>query len=143
MELFHVNTGSVVVSGHQTMIVLWSEENEVIACPVIYADEAFHRSDNVLEWHELVDAGLTRLDVRCRAIPCRRRIGSLKEIGRVGESTVQRLRSIARNEQKNRLVEMPYRDQATKPSGRTGKMRAVWFDGGSMKSRREESHLMG
>ncbi|GAD10675.1 hypothetical protein GFGA_1c0521 [Gluconobacter frateurii NBRC 103465] len=143
MEQFNIVSGAIVLSGRQAMIVLWCEEPEVIACPLISMDEALHRADCDLEWHELVDAGLTRLDVRCRAIPCLRRISSLKPIGCVDDVTVKRLRSVAQKEWKHRLQEKETSSRSHKKPFHSRQSTAVWFDGGSMNSRREERLQMG
>ncbi|GAC87892.1 hypothetical protein NBRC3257_1560 [Gluconobacter thailandicus NBRC 3257] len=143
MERFNIVPGAVVLSGRQTMIVLWDEGPDVIACPLVSADEALHRADHSLEWHELVDAGLRRLDVRCRAIPCQRQVLSLRAIGCVDEATVKRLRMMAQREWKHRFQEsVPSSKVRAKPR-HVGKTTAVWFDGCSMSSRREERLHMG
>ncbi|UMM09662.1 hypothetical protein MKW11_06335 [Gluconobacter frateurii] len=143
MERLNIVPGVVVLSGRQTMIVLWGEGSEVIACPLVFADEAQHRADHNLDWHELVEAGLTRLDVRCRAIPCQRQVLSLRAIGRVDEATVQRLRIRARKEWKHRFQENVPSSRTRAKSRYLGKTTAVWFDGCSMNSRREERLQMG
>ena len=66
MEKCDIYSGSVVLSGHQAFIVLQNKSGSLVGCPLVYEGEPVHRADVVLEWHELVDAGLSRLDVRCR-----------------------------------------------------------------------------
>lgn len=137
LERFKISPGSVVLSGRQVMIVILTEGLNVIACPVVNAGEALHRADCSLEWHELVEAGLTRLDVRCRAIPCRRKTLSLRAIGCVGEATRSRLEVLARREQRLRLQEVPKTHLPKRKPRHVGKKHEAWLGEWSMKSRRE------
>lgn len=137
LERFHISSGSVVLSGHQVMVVILADGLDVVACPLVNAEEAIHRADCSLEWHELVDAGLTRLDVRCRAIPCRRKTLSLKALGCVSEATRSRLEVMAQREQRLRLQEVPRTHFPRKKPIHVGQKHEAWLDGWSMKSRRE------
>ncbi|WP_157070880.1 hypothetical protein [Neokomagataea thailandica] len=100
-----IQCGAVVFVGWQTMVVLEVCRGQAVLCPLIYDDEAHHRADVVLHWSELVEAGLNRVDVRCRAIPCQRDVRKLRLLGRVGSDVMARIVPAALQEQKRRVAE--------------------------------------
>ncbi|MFT8808675.1 hypothetical protein [Gluconobacter sp.] len=115
-----------------------------MGCPLVYEGEPVHRADVVLEWHELVDAGLSRLDVRCRSIPCQRSAASVRVIGRVAPETVARVATRAEREQTQRNVEtLARKGSGQRVRSRHMPVRAVWLEGGMMMSRREASLRAG
>ena len=145
MEKCDISSGSVVLSGRQTFIVLQNKSDSLVGCPLVYEGEPVHRADVALEWHELVDAGLSRLDVRCRSIPCQRSVLSVRVIGRVAPETLARVAVRAEREQVQRNVEVQARKR-TCQSGlrlRQKPVRAVWLEGGMMMSRREAALRAG
>ncbi|WP_143412388.1 MULTISPECIES: hypothetical protein [Gluconobacter] len=115
-----------------------------MGCPLVYEGEPLHRADVALEWHELVDAGLSRLDVRCRSIPCQRPVLSVRMIGQVAPATLARVAVRAEREQAQRNVETQAR-KGTCQSGRSRPkpVRTVWLEGGMMMSRREAALRAG
>jgi len=144
MEKNEISSGSVVLSGRQMFVVLQEGSGSFVGCPLVYAGEPVHRADVVLEWHALVDAGLSRLDVRCRTIPCQRPVLSARVIGRVAPEIVSRLAVRAEREQTQRNVEIPTRkDVNSRKRFRQAPVRAVWLDSGMMMSRREASLRAG
>ncbi|KXV44952.1 hypothetical protein AD943_01315 [Gluconobacter roseus] len=144
MEKNEISSGSVVLSGRQTFVVLQENSGSFLGCPLVYEGEPVHRADVVLEWHELVDAGLSRLDVRCRSIPCQRSVLSARVLGRVAPEIVSRLAVRAEREQTQRNGEIPTRKDANnRKRFRQAPVRAVWLDGGMMMSRREASLRAG
>nr|WP_294915927.1 hypothetical protein [uncultured Neokomagataea sp.] len=100
-----IQCGSVVFVGWQTMVVLEVGHGQAVLCPLVYEDEAPHRADMALHWSELVEAGLNRIDVRCRAIPCQRDVRKLRLLGHVGGEVMARIVPAALQEQKRRLAE--------------------------------------
>lgn len=140
MEKCEISSGSVVLSGRQTFIVLQKNAGSFVGCPLVYEGEPVHRADVVLEWHELVDAGLSRLDVRCRSIPCQRSVLSARVIGRIAPETLSRVALRAEREQTQRNVEtLARKGAAPRDRPRHKPVRAVWLEGGMMMSRREAS----
>ncbi|WP_225198632.1 hypothetical protein [Gluconobacter oxydans] len=129
-----------MLSGRQTFIVLQKNSGSFVGCPLVYEGEPVHRADVVLEWHELVDAGLSRLDVRCRSIPCQRSLLSARMIGRIEPEILSRVAVRAGREQTQRNVETLARKGAgPRDRPRHRPVRAVWLEGGMMMSRREAS----
>lgn len=100
-----IQCGSVVFVGWQTMVVLEACHGQAVLCPLIYDDEVPHRADVALHWSELVEAGLSRVDIRCRAIPCQRDVRKLRLLGHVGRDVMARIAPAALREQKKRLAE--------------------------------------
>lgn len=142
MKQNQIFSGSFVLFRERILIVLRKRDNELIGCALVTASEPVHRADLVLEWHELVDAGLTHLDVRCRAIVMRRSISSVRWIGCVAPETVARIEAVALREAKIRRQE--FGGQNTVSSRRTERsvgrprresVRAVWLDQGLMSCR--------
>lgn len=139
-----ISSGSVVLSGRQTFIVIQKNSGSFVGCPLVYEGEPVHRADVVLQWHDLVDAGLSRLDVRCRSIPCQRSVLSAQEIGHVAPEIVSRVAVRAEREQIQRDVETrARRGTERRERFRHVPVRAVWLDGGMMMSRREASLRAG
>lgn len=138
MQKNDIYPGSVVLSGRQIFIVLQKNVSSILGCPLVYEGEVVHRADVRLEWHELVDAGLSRLDVRCRSILCQRSLPSVRVIGVVAQETLSRIGARAEREQKQRNVEVSQRGER-EHRGRSRKepVRAVWLEAGMMMSRRE------
>ncbi|WP_231100586.1 hypothetical protein [Gluconobacter potus] len=87
-----------------------------------------------------MDAGLSRLDVRCRSIPCQRSVLSARVIGRIAPETLSRVALRAEREQTQRNVEtLARKGAAPRDRSRHKPVRAVWLEGGMMMSRREAS----
>ncbi|GBR55007.1 hypothetical protein AA106555_1901 [Neokomagataea thailandica NBRC 106555] len=106
MSSFNIlKSGTVVFVGWQTMVVLEVQGAQAVLCPLVYDDEAVHRADVDLEWSELIEAGLTRVGVRCRAIPCCRDTRKLKILGQIGSGALARIKPAAVIEQKKRMME--------------------------------------
>lgn len=144
MEKCDISSGSVVLSGRQTFIVLQRKSASLVGCPLVYEGEPVHRADVALEWHELVEAGLSRLDVRCRSIPCQRSVLSVRLIGQVAPETLARVVVQAEREHVRRNVEAQARTGTCQNVARLRQkpVRAVWLEG-SMMSRREAALRAG
>ena len=109
LEIMTKNTeivsGSVVFCRWQPMVVLHVMEEEALLCPLVSENEPLHRGDMELAWHDLAEAGLSRLDVRFRGVVCRRNIRGLKLLGSVSATLLRRMHALACREQEQRLLE--------------------------------------
>lgn len=136
-----VVAGSIVQSGWQAMIVLSVDGSGAVACPLVHSGEPAHRADVALQWHELAGSGLSRVDMRCRAIACARRVSELRVLGGVEEGVRRRVQEEARREQARRNCEGGPPPRGTRRA-RPSPVRAVWLGGESMMSRREAGLMM-
>ncbi|WP_336946415.1 hypothetical protein [Asaia sp. HN010] len=78
--------GDVASCRRSFLLVVSIMRGDAILCPFVGASELRHRADLDLRWVDLADAHLTVPDMRLRAIPCRKRLGSLTRIGTVRPS---------------------------------------------------------
>ncbi|EHH67003.1 hypothetical protein [Gluconobacter morbifer] len=136
-----ISPGDIVRVGAQVMVVLQIED-ALTACPLVSVSEPHHRADVELEWHELAEAGLARLDVRCRAIPCERRGHGLERLGRMCGVAFRRIEGKALREARQRRLETDARRSGKRVRQSSAPVRAVWMEGQALMSRRE-SRLAG
>ncbi|QDH16794.1 hypothetical protein [Swingsia samuiensis] len=107
MDNNKISVGDIVFSRWQNAIVLHVDDyGEALVCPIVYAVEAEHRADYQFEWYDLVYSGLARLDIKCRAIPLRRRIKDLEYVGHIDLKIVKTIKAIALREHQVREQEM-------------------------------------
>jgi hypothetical protein len=105
IENCHYRSGDVVAYGRRNMILLEHSGAQCVLCPVISVDEATHRADVEPAWCELISSGLSKLDIKIRAIATICPSKGLRRMGSVSDNLLCRIRSAALREQSVKTCE--------------------------------------
>ena len=100
-----ISENNIVYSGYQYFIVVGKEEENLLMCPFVRDGQPSHRHDLELAWFEFSGTGLPHVDMRVRAIPCRRRANRVQFVGTADVRLTARVKKALRVEMMARLQE--------------------------------------